>query len=49
MFQNIGTPEIVIVALVLLVLFGGKKIPELVRGIGESIREFRKGLTEEEK
>ncbi|HAV15358.1 MAG TPA: twin-arginine translocase TatA/TatE family subunit [Candidatus Pacebacteria bacterium] len=47
MFQNIGTPEIVIVALVLLVLFGGKKIPELVRGIGESIREFRKGLKDE--
>ena len=47
MFKNIGTPEIVIVALVLLVLFGGKKIPELVRGIGESIREFRKGLKDE--
>ncbi len=44
MFRNIGTPEIVIIALVLLVLFGGKKIPELVRGVGEAIREFRKAL-----
>lgn len=49
MFQNIGAPEIVIIALILLILFGGKKIPELVRGIGEAVREFRKGLTEEEK
>ena len=47
MFKNIGTTEIVIIAVVLLVLFGGKKIPELVRGIGESIREFRKGLKDE--
>ncbi|OGJ21901.1 MAG: preprotein translocase [Candidatus Pacebacteria bacterium RIFCSPHIGHO2_01_FULL_46_10] len=44
MFKNIGTTEIVIIAVVLLVLFGGKKIPELVRGIGEAIREFRKAL-----
>lgn len=42
MFQNIGTTEIVIIALLVIVLFGGKKIPELMRGIGESIREFRK-------
>ena len=44
MFKSIGTTEIVIIAVVLLVLFGGKKIPELVRGIGEAIREFRKAL-----
>ena len=44
MFKNIGTTEIVIIAVVLLVLFGGKKIPELVRGIGEAIREFRTAL-----
>lgn len=42
MFQNIGTTEIVIIALLIIVLFGGKKIPELMRGIGESIKEFRK-------
>lgn len=42
MFKNIGTPEVVVVALVILVLFGAKKIPEFVRGIGEAIREFKK-------
>ena len=41
MFQNIGTTEIVIIALLIIVLFGGKKIPELMRGIGESIKEFQ--------
>ena len=47
MFQNIGTTEIVIIALLIIVLFGGKKIPELMRGIGESIKEFRKASSEE--
>lgn len=42
MLQNIGTTEIAIVAVVLLVLFGGRKIPELIRGLAEAIREFRK-------
>jgi sec-independent protein translocase protein TatA len=42
MLQNIGTTEIAIVAVVLLVLFGGRKIPELIRGLAQAIREFRK-------
>ena len=56
MFQNIGTVEIIIIALVLLVLFGGKKLPELARGLGTSGKELKKAqkelktaLTEEEK
>ncbi len=40
--SNIGTTEIIIIAVLVLILFGGKKIPELMRGIGEAIREFRK-------
>jgi len=44
---NLGTLEVVIIALVLLMLFGGKKIPELIRGIGEAIREFKKGAKED--
>ncbi|NLJ06110.1 MAG: twin-arginine translocase TatA/TatE family subunit [Sphingobacteriales bacterium] len=36
----IGTPEIIIIFAALLLLFGGKKIPELMRGIGRGIREF---------
>lgn len=40
--QGIGTTELVVIAMILLVFFGGKKLPELARGIGDSIREFRK-------
>lgn len=46
MFGNIGSTEIIIVALVLLVLFGGKKLPELSRGLSNSIKEFRKAFKE---
>lgn len=46
MLQGVGTTEIVVMALVLLVMFGGKKLPELARGIGDSIREFRKAAGE---
>lgn len=45
MLQGIGTTEIVVVSLVLLVLFGGKKLPELARGMGDSIKEFRKAVS----
>lgn len=44
MFKSIGTTELIIVAVVLLVLFGGKKLPELGKGIGDAIREFKKSL-----
>lgn len=44
-----GTTEIIIVAIVLVVLFGGKKLPELARGIAESIREFRKAYSNDSK
>lgn len=37
---NLGTPEIIAIVLVVLLLFGGKKIPELMRGLGKGIREF---------
>jgi sec-independent protein translocase protein TatA len=46
MLSGIGTTEIVVVALVLLVLFGGKKLPELAKGMGDSIKEFRKAVSE---
>lgn len=35
-----GTPEIIIIAILILLLFGGKKIPDLMRGLGQGIREF---------
>lgn len=41
MFRNIGTTEIIILAVVILVLFGPKKLPELARGIGQAMKEFK--------
>jgi len=41
--MNLGMPEILIILVVALLLFGPKKLPELGRGLGQSIREFRKG------
>jgi len=46
MLKNIGTTEVVVVAIVVVILFGGKKIPELVRGFAEAIREFRRASKE---
>ena len=46
---NIGAGEIIIVALVVLLLFGGKKIPELMNGIGKGVKSFKDGLKEVEK
>ncbi|GAA4214235.1 MULTISPECIES: Sec-independent protein translocase subunit TatA/TatB [Pedobacter] len=39
----LGTPEIIIIAVVVLLLFGGKKIPELMRGLGKGVKEFKDG------
>ncbi len=41
---NLGTGEIVIIAIVVLLLFGGKKIPELMKGIGKGVRNFKDGV-----
>jgi sec-independent protein translocase protein TatA len=41
MLKNIGPTEIIVVAVLLLVFFGGKKLPELAKGIGDSIKEFK--------
>lgn len=46
MLQGFGTTELVVIAFILLVMFGGKKLPELARGVGDSIREFRKAASE---
>lgn len=45
-FMNIGTGEIIIIVFVILLLFGGKKIPELMKGIGKGVRSFKKGMNE---
>lgn len=46
---NLGAGEIILIALVVLLLFGGKKIPELMRGLGKGVRSFKNGLNEIEK
>jgi sec-independent protein translocase protein TatA len=42
MFQSIGSTELLILGGILFLLFGGKKIPELIKGMGDAIKEFRK-------
>ncbi len=46
MFGNIGTGEILIILLIILIFFGAKKIPDLAQGLGKGIREFRKASRE---
>lgn len=40
----LGTPEIILIALVVLLLFGGKKIPELMKGLGKGVKSFKDGM-----
>ncbi len=40
----LGTWEIILIVLVVLLLFGGKKIPELMRGLGKGVRSFKEGV-----
>jgi len=46
LLRNIGSTELLVIAAILLVLFGGKKLPELAKGIGDSVKEFRKASKE---
>lgn len=49
-FRNIGAPEIIVIALVVLLLFGGKKLPELARGLARGLKGFKdemRGITSE--
>ena len=41
---GLGTPELILILIVVLVLFGGKKIPELMRGMGVGIKNFKEGV-----
>ncbi len=48
MFGNLGTGEIILIILAILILFGAKKIPELAQGIGKGMKEFKKALKDVE-
>jgi len=45
---NLGVGEIILIFLILVLLFGGKKIPELAKGLAQGIRSFKKGLSGED-
>lgn len=44
----IGAPEIIFIVLIVLLLFGGKKIPELMKGMGKGVKSFKQGMNEME-
>ena len=46
-FQNIGPWELIIVLIILILLFGATKIPQLARSLGKSVSEFKKGVRED--
>ena len=48
LFMGIGTQEFLFLVLIILLLFGGKKIPELMKGIGKGVRSFKEGMNEVE-
>lgn len=48
MFGNLGAGEIILIMLVILILFGAKKIPELAQGLGKGMKEFKKALKDVE-
>ncbi len=49
MFQSIGTTEWIIIAIIVTLLFGGKKIPELFKGLRDAIKEFKKASHDSDK
>lgn len=46
LFGGLGTTEILLIALVVLLLFGGKKIPELMKGLGKGVKSFKDGMND---
>lgn len=45
---GLGMPELLIVVLIIVILFGSKKIPELAKGLGQGIRNFKEGIRDDE-
>ncbi len=44
LFMGLGGPEILLILLVVMLLFGGKKIPELMKGLGRGVKSFKDGM-----
>ena len=49
LFQNIGLPELIIILLIVLLVFGASRLPALARSLGLSVKEFKKGMQDDEK
>ena len=47
-FLNLGTGEVILIVAIILLLFGGRKIPELMRGLGKGVKSFKQGMNEVE-
>ena len=47
-FQGIGAPELIIILVILLLLFGARRLPEIARSVGKSTKEFKAGMKEGE-
>lgn len=47
MLNNIGSTEIILIAVVILLLYGGKKLPELGKGLGQSVKELKKAVKDD--
>ena len=45
-FMNLGGPDLIVILVIILVLFGAKKLPELARGLGQAMKEFQKAKDE---
>ena len=44
LFLNFGAPEVIVIGLIVVLLFGGKKIPELMKGLGKGVKSFKDGM-----
>lgn len=49
LFMGLGMREILVIAILILLLFGAKRIPEFMKGLGSGIKEFKKSMKEEDK
>lgn len=46
LFMGLGAPELILIAFVILLLFGAKKIPDLMKGLGRGVKSFKEGMNE---